>query len=130
MSATAKQDGGWVAVSLPEGFIKQWRKEIARDVDPPLAYGKGELRALVGREPVVKDDWRWHISISCPDRVPSWREMSSAVHELRPGVVFVIGIPPKSWWTNLHPHTLHAWEVQDPHLVEEWRRNARGDKPS
>ena len=122
-------DHGWARVEMPEHFIEQWNAMNA-PVDPPAAFERGELRALVGREPVVKDDWRWHISLSCPDRVPSWEELANACHELRPGVTFVIGIPPRSFWLNIHPHTLHVWESHDPHLEAEWRRNARGDKPT
>lgn len=93
--------------------------------------GEGPLRALVGRE---WWDWdnseRWHISVSCADRVPTWEELVTTVHELRPGVPFCMGVPPKTWWMNVHPHVLHMWETRDDGLIEEWRRNARGHTPT
>jgi hypothetical protein len=99
-------------------------------VPAPRAFRNGHLTALLGREPVVPGDWRWHLSISAANRVPTWEELAGAAHDLRPGVPMGVGIPPRSWWLNVHPHTLHLWELADPHLVAEWRRNARGDKPT
>jgi hypothetical protein len=52
------------------------------------------------------------------------------LHALRPGVPFVLGIPPRSWWMNIHPHVLHAWETRDWLLIDQWRANRRGDAPS
>ena len=74
----------------------------------PQAYSKGDLLfALVSRDEIAKDDQRWHISLRHKSRIPTWEELVMAGHELRPGVVFVIGLPPKSWWINVHPHVLH-----------------------
>jgi hypothetical protein len=88
---------------------------------------KGDpLWALVNREPTGRGgDPRWHVSVSAQNRVPTWEEMVETVHALRPGVPFVLGIPPRSWWLNVHPHVLHAWETFDAELVEEWKRNAQ-----
>ena len=119
----------WQEVGHPVGFLKVWNEQM-RGVPAPAAYECGELMALVGREPLGEDDRRWHISISRPDRVPSWDEMVSAVHELRPGVVFAIGIPPRSWWINVHEHTLHLWELHDDALVDQWRSERMNHVPS
>src|SRR5213080_3307211 len=81
--------------------------------DKPTAWSKGELKALVSRDDVSRDkvpDMRWHISVSHSSRVPNWDELVMAGHEIRPGVVFVIGLPPKSWWINVHPFVLHLYE--------------------
>lgn len=126
---TSAQLTRWQRIQMPESFLEAWRAQYGI-VPPPDAYERRGLRALVGREPVAKDDERWHISMSREDRVPSWGELVSAVHELRPGVAFAVGIPPRSWWLSVHPHTLHAWEIKDPHLIAEWRSNARGDTPT
>jgi hypothetical protein len=88
----------------------------------------------MGREP-VGDDMRWHLSVRYGDpgvngRVPGWDELVQAAHELRPGVVFVVGIPPRSWWINVHPHVLHLYESRDEPLVAAWRDEARGDAPT
>lgn len=100
----------------------------------PDIYKKEMATAIVGREPVGPDyddpDPRWHISVSRPDRVPTWEEMVAAAHELRPGVCFVIGVPPKSWWLNVHPNCLHLWELRDTNLINQWRSERRGDQPT
>lgn len=116
---------------MPESFARQWRAQYADvDVPVPRVFEKGGLRALVGREPVVDGDWRWHVSVSGPGRIPTWEELVTAAHELRPGVVFCVPMPPRTWWLNVHEHVLHAWETRDEHLVAEWRRSARGDRPT
>lgn len=88
---------------------------------------------LMGREPVAPsapDDLRWHISVSNEAHlqrghdVPCWRDFVAIVHQLRPGVPFVLGIPPRNLWMNKNPNVLHAYEVKDPALIEHWRINA------
>lgn len=119
----------WHRVTLPDKFVTYWNANM--DGAPvPLAYESGMVRAIVGREPVAKDDFRWHISVSTDIRVPRWEELVTAAHDLRPGVPFAIGVPPRSWWINVHPHTLHLWELHDEYLIAQWRHESRGDKPT
>lgn len=76
-------------------------------------------------------DLRWHISVAGRDKaVPPWGLLAAMGHELRPGVPFVLGVPPKSWWLNVHPGTLHLYETKDAGLVDSWRMQRRGDAPS
>jgi hypothetical protein len=120
----------WHEVGHPAGYAAAWRNQFGDDTPPPRAFRHGPLQALVGREPAVDGDHRWHVSVSHTDRVPAWEELVDAAHQLRPGVCFALGLPPRSWWLNLHPHVLHLWELHDEHLIDEWRRNARGDTPT
>jgi hypothetical protein len=120
----------WHETPMGSTFDDAWVKEYGLLVQPPRRFMCGPLAALVGREPVVEGDLRWHISVSCAERLPHWHELVDAAHALRPGVVFVIGMPPRSWWINVHPYCLHLWETTDAHLVSEWRANARGDRPT
>ena len=101
-------------------------------VELPRGYVSGPLAALVAREPVGRngEDPRWHISIQHKDRVPNWDELVDAAHRLRPGVVFAIGIPPRSWWINVHPHVLHLHELHDTALIEQWRFEGQGHTPT
>lgn len=92
--------------------------------------GREQLHALVGREEWVPGDHRWHISVSGPARVPTWSEIAAACHELRPGVPFVMGVPPRSRWMNVHSDVLHCWETKDAALLDQWAANARGDAPT
>src|SRR3954452_16178742 len=67
-------------------------------------------------------DWRWHLSIAGRDmKVPPWDTLVAVAHDIRPGVAFVVGVPPKSWWINVHPGTLHLHEVKDLNLIANWR---------
>lgn len=79
----------------------------------------------------VLPDWRWHLSIAGRDMdVPGWSTIAAVAHELRPGVPMVLGVPPKSWWINVHPGTLHVWETKDENLIASWRAQRRSDDPS
>ena len=126
---------GWKAFRDP-GLERARVKMYGNEVAAPVAYAHPDGRtALVGREPVAEDDWRWHVSVRHGDpgedgRVPSWEELVSTAHELRPGICFAVAVPPRSWWINVHPHVLHLWEIRDPYLVEMWRQESRGDQPT
>jgi hypothetical protein len=99
------------------------------DVD----YGELEASVIMSREDISTDmpsDWRWHISISGKDRVPNWGEMAGLLHKLRPGIVFCLGVPPRSWWINVAENCLHAWELRDDALIEQWRSERQGDTPT
>lgn len=89
-------------------------------------------QALMSRDEVNHGDVRWHISLSkaehladpsCHD-VPTWRDLVAVVHELRPGVIFGVGIPPRNMWMNQNPNVLHAWELRDAGLENAWRASA------
>jgi hypothetical protein len=122
----------WTEVEHNPAFVEGWAKLLGADVPPPRVFARDDLRALVGREPVDTDyeDWRWHISLASDVRLPSWGEFVAVAHELRPGVVFVVGVPPRSWWMNIHPNCLHLWETTDEHLVAQWRSESQGHTPS
>lgn len=79
-----------------------------------------------GEEP----DWRWHVSVAGQSDVPKWRDLVALTHKLRPGVVFVVGVPPRSWWINVHPHTLHLYETCDANLEAQWRAERSAMVPS
>jgi hypothetical protein len=104
--------GGWVVRHDGREFsVLRSRDNIAADGGPP--------------------DWRWHISVAGRDlRPPPWELLVAVGHQLRPGVVFVVGVPPRSWWINEHPGCLHLWEMRDPALEAQWREEGRGDQPS
>lgn len=103
------------------------------DVPLPRCYrAEAEgLSVLMGREPFPDDPRpRWHVSIQHDERVPSWNEVTEVLHHVRPGVPFVLGVPPRSWWMNVHERVLHAWETRDRPLIESWRQNATGHTPT
>ena len=128
---------GWECEGTPPVIEQTWIRAFGEDalVPPPLAYSKGDLHALVGREPVglnqaSMEDLRWHISVSGVRRLPTWEEMVDAAHSLRPGVMFCIPMPPSSMWLNVHETTLHLWQIVDPNLETQWREERQGHAPT
>ena len=96
----------------------------------PVCWEKGDLAAIVSRDEITPGDARWHISLQHRLRVPTWNELAEAAHALRPGVPFVIGVPPKSQWINVHERVLHLFELKDQGLIDQWRFEGRGDIPT
>jgi hypothetical protein len=96
-------------------------------------YGAMAHNVIATRDPLPGNgipDKRWHISIAAPGAVPSWAALVAIVHALRPGVPFCVGLPPRSWWINVHPNVLHVWELNDPNLIAQWRAERGGHQPS
>jgi hypothetical protein len=130
--------GNWQMVDTPREFREAWEQQ-SPGVRPPVPYmHPNGLTAFVGREPYGPyddPDVRWHISVRYGDpgingRVPTWEELVQTAHELRPGVVFVVGIPPRSWWMNVHPDVLHLIETRDEALIQSYRDNAMAATPT
>jgi len=56
----------------------------------------------------------WHLSISHPDRYPTWDELADARYELVPDqVTMAMLLPPKADYLNVHPHCFHLWQIDD-----------------
>lgn len=76
---------------------------------------KGDVRALVGKDPHVRKGsvvHRWHLSVSCSDRYPTWEEMKDARYSLLPDDVYMAQIlPPKAEYVDLHPNCFHWYET-------------------
>jgi hypothetical protein len=70
-------------------------------------YTMGACRIIVGRSASG-----WHMSISCGDRYPTWDEVAKARYELiLDGVTMAMLLPPEAEFVNVHPTTLHLWEI-------------------
>lgn len=64
---------------------------------------------------VASDGLGWdHVSVSRPDRTPTWDEMCE-VKDLffAPDECVVQYHPPRAVYRNFHPHCLHLWRPQD-----------------
>lgn len=131
---TARRASAWREAPMPEEFGIAWRSMMGEHPLPKSYLHDDGRVAMVGREYAGGDpasgDLRWHISVRARDRAPTWGEVVDTAHELRPGVVFCVGVPPRSWWLNVHEHVLHLWEVRDELLIQEYRVNATGDEPT
>lgn len=80
-------------------------------------YTDGPLRVLVSG-PEEREHIGWHISISCPDRNPTWEEQKRARYEFVPDEVYMVQIlPPKSQYVNRHPFCFH-WHEAGPKFFD------------
>jgi hypothetical protein len=74
----------------------------------------GAMRVIVCREPRNPARLQWHMSISRPDRYPSWDEIRDARYELMPRDITVAMIlPPPKDYVNLHNNCFHLWEIDE-----------------
>lgn len=62
-----------------------------------------------------QDDGRWHLSVSHTSRLPNWDEIADARYRFIPDRAHMaMLLPPRAEWVDLHPRTLHLWEIDDP----------------
>ncbi len=58
------------------------------------------------------DNGKWHLSISTPDALPSYKEIKAARYKYLPDEIYAAEIfPPKKEFVNCHPYTRHLWEI-------------------
>jgi hypothetical protein len=57
---------------------------------------------------------RWHMSISCADRLPTWEEIRTARYAFVPdGLTMAMLLPPRNRYVNVHEYTMHLYETRD-----------------
>ena len=72
-------------------------------------FQMGECRILVSRE-----YGKWHLSISCRDRYPTWDEIKQSRYALLPDKITVaMLLPPKEQYINIHENTFHLYELNE-----------------
>lgn len=100
-------------VEHPELF-EQAREIVHGGVGLELhVFTMGECRILLGHEP-VKDELRWHMTISAPDRHPTWDEIKTARYRLLgPDLNAAMFLPPAAEYVNVpaQDHVFQVWEV-------------------
>lgn len=72
----------------------------------------GDVRILVSQDP-TEEGYLWHMSVSHPDRYPSWDEIMDAREQLLPMDRTFVQILPgdaDGEYVNVHEHCLHIWE--------------------
>jgi len=85
------------------------------------AWQMGPVFILKGYE----GDGRWHLSMSCEDRLPTWDEIKEARNRLLPPDIFLcLLFPPEKYWMNVHEYCLHLWEIRDEFLLKSMIANA------
>lgn len=85
-------------------------------------YTLGACTIIKAREPAGANGERlWHLSISHPDRHPTWDEIKTARYRLLPtDRCFGMLLPPPDQYVNIEAqdHVFHLWEITDPR--EPW----------
>jgi hypothetical protein len=76
---------------------------------------------------VNKEGGLWHLSISHPERNPTWEEIRDSRYELLPdGAHMAMILPPKSQYVNIHRFCFHLFEL----AVEENPTSANPAEPT
>jgi hypothetical protein len=111
---------GWRPVPLPRRQLPPGLPDFSPGT---RAYQRdvadGHLSVFVAR-----DAGLWHLSISHrlsvpdeagyfpPGRLPTWEEIKEARYALVPdGVTMALLLPPAAEFINVHPTTMHLWQV-------------------
>lgn len=86
-------------------------KKIAVDESTGAdVYRWGECKVLVSGEEERKQIG-WHLSISHPDRYPTWDEIYSARYALLPAEAYmVMPLPPPEEYVNIHKNCFHLFQ--------------------
>lgn len=85
-------------------------------------YSIGQAMIFVAREPLgPQGEMRWHLSISRPNRHPSWDDLKAARYRLLPPeLTFAVLLPPPERYINVpaQDHVFHVHEVKDDREVQ------------
>lgn len=86
-------------------------KYIERFMGDTLVFQMGECRILLSG-PEERAENGWHMSISHPNRLPTWEEQKDARYALVPDEVVMVSImPTRKEYVNMHPNCFHWWEA-------------------
>lgn len=103
--------------------LQRLRSVLAQGSREPAAFqtDKGHL-VLVSADPMQEaspiiggdDGFRWHLSISHPQRYPTWDEMKETRYKLLPDDCYMVQVlPPKREYVNFHERCFHLHELRD-----------------
>lgn len=110
-----------VEIARDAAFMRM-REMIAQGTEIKLhAFTMGECNILLGHEPGgVNGEMRWHLTISCPDRHPTWDEIKTARYRLLgPDTVMAMILPPAADYVNVvsQDHVMQLWEIEDDAMI-------------
>lgn len=78
-------------------------------------YYWGDTKACIAKEAGY-----WHMSISTPNRYPTWDEIYTAWYDLCPdasNIEAAIILPRKSEYVNIHPNCFHIHQLRSTEIV-------------
>ncbi len=103
--------------------IERWRVKIGPMASSTIDGNNGAFKVTVGNKGltvVASDGMGWdHVSVSRPDRCPTWDEMC-AIKDLffDPEEWVVQYHPAHSAYIEDHPYCLHLWRPQNAELPQ------------
>jgi hypothetical protein len=81
-------------------------------------YTDTGCKILLGKEGDDKIQ-RWHLSISHPERYPTWDEIKQARNSLLSRTKdFAMIFPREGDYVNIHPNCFHLWEIVKDELEQ------------
>lgn len=94
-------------------------QNVAQFLEPGTnCYRMGRCQILVSRQQVG-----WHLSISRPDRLPTWEEARDARYELIPDdATMALLLPPRSEYINVHEYCLQLYEIPSEYIERKQDR--------
>lgn len=82
------------------------------------AFRFGACRVIVSQQRAG-----WHLSISRPDRLPSWEEIRDARYALVPdSATMALLLPPRSEYVNVHEFCMQLYEIPDDYIDSQQDR--------
>jgi hypothetical protein len=71
----------------------------------------------------------WHLSISRPDRLPTWEEVRDARYALVPDeATMALLLPPRSEYVNVHAFCLQLYEIPGEYIERHQDRLSAGGR--
>lgn len=104
------------------GAVNLVDRMLAQGVLYVAVYSMGDCNVIVAREPEAVDGtYLWHLSISAPDRYPTWDEIKTARYLLLPkDICCAMLMPPPEFYVDVqspldgsNSTVFHVWEVHD-----------------
>ena len=72
------------------------------------------LQTLISKSITKDTRWWWHVSVSRPDRMPTWQELAKVRKDFfGEEIEFYQVLPKRSEYVNVHQFCLHMWAPMD-----------------
>ncbi|MGI6648121.1 MAG: DUF7694 domain-containing protein [Bacillota bacterium] len=95
-------------------------RKVKSSIMGTRAYEFGECFVMVGREDIGSGNYQWHLSISHPNRYPTWDEIRDARDRFVPDhVTMVMFLLSRADYVNTYENCFHLWELDEKRALTE-----------
>lgn len=95
--------------------ISPWTKRLTLEQRATMRHKSGwqsrENFRILSSEDFTQHGWLWHISLSHPNRYPTWDELLAAKEIFFGDVDCMMVMPKKEDYVNLHKFAFHIWKT-------------------